>query len=114
MWPATDWSWGCRPLARLHQRCGRSQLTEHDLVPVDRLFTAGLRAMRDADEVPDPIRRAVRFRDGLMLALNAAAALRCSNLAMIRVGRHLIVRGDSYMLAFAAAEMKTRRRHAVP
>jgi integrase len=114
MWPAGDWSWLHRPLARLHQRAGRSQITEHDLVPVDRLFAAGLNAMRSADALVDPIRRAVRFRDGLMLALNAAAALRCRNLAMIQLGRHLIARGDGYVLAFQANEMKARRRHEVP
>jgi integrase/recombinase XerD len=114
--PAADWSWLRRPIARLHLRAGRSRITEHDLLPVDRLLRGGIRAMREAetDAGPSALYTAVRYRDGLMVALNAAAALRRRNLAAIRIGRNLVARGDCYILIFEADEMKTRRRHEIP
>ncbi len=61
-----------------------------------------------------PVLWAVRFRDGLMIALLAARPMRVSNLVSIRFGQHLIRQGDGWALVFEPHEMKNRRPFEIP
>ena len=65
-------------------------------------------------ESRNPVLRAVRFRDGLMIALLAARPLRVSNLVAIRLGQQLIRQGDGWALVFEPHEMKNRRPFEIP
>ena len=72
--------------------------------------------MRDAEAASslDPKLRAIQFRDGLMLALQAARALRRKNFAQIEIGWHLVRNAGGYVLRFEAAEMKNCRVFEIP
>jgi site-specific recombinase XerD len=58
--------------------------------------------------------RAVRFRDGLVLAIQSYCVLRLSNLVMLQVGRHVVQTSEGYWLLFTRDEMKGRRPHEMP
>ena len=68
----------------------------------------------DSDETPAPVRRAIGFRDGLMIALLAARPLRRRNLAAIVIGTNLLRTGNQFWLRFVAGETKNRRPIDVP
>jgi hypothetical protein len=60
-----------------------------------------------------PLRRASRFRNGLIVALLARRALRLKNFAAIAIGRHLVGREERYALLFPAGEMKNKQPYEV-
>lgn len=49
----------------------------------------------------------VRFRDGLMIALQTARALRMKNLVMIELENHMTRSSSGYWLKFSGGEIKT-------
>ena len=53
---------------------------------------------------------AVRYRNGLIIALLGYSAIRRRNLAMIEIGRHLTEDGEGYRLDFTAQETKQKRK----
>lgn len=57
-----------------------------------------------------PLKAALLFRDGLLLALLSICALRRKNISELWLGRNLVRQGTSYKVHFAAEEMKGRRR----
>lgn len=68
------------------------------------------------DEVPHrhnqrmtPLRRALCFRDGLMIFLMAQRPIRVSNFHQIRINTNLIIRPTSMVLAFEGSDMKSKR-----
>jgi integrase/recombinase XerD len=74
------------------------------------LAQLGKRLMQQAESsVRPPLSRATLFRDGLMIALLAYRPLRLSNLAMIKIGRHLIPQTAAYRLYFSGSEMKGKQ-----
>jgi integrase len=58
-------------------------------------------------------RRAVHFRDGLMIALLAARPLRLKNFASIVLGVHLVQKSGGWWLQFPAHRMKAKRPYEV-
>jgi len=50
---------------------------------------------------------AVRYRDGLMIALWAFIPLRRKNFAALEIGRHLLREGDSWFVIIPREEAKT-------
>jgi integrase len=71
------------------------------------------RLARDPEDLLFPARKggaktpAVRYRDGLLIALLAYRPVRRRNLAMMRLGRHLMKVGGSWRIVFGAEETKT-------
>ena len=49
---------------------------------------------------------AIRYRDGLMIALLAFIPLRRKNLAALEIGRHLIREGDGWFVIVPRTEIK--------
>jgi integrase len=72
------------------------------------LFSLGISLVESAlhDELQHR-ETALRYRDGLIIALLAARPIRAANLASMMVGKHLVARGDAYWLSFDAFETKT-------
>ena len=68
-----------------------------------------LLAESDTGEVRAPIWRALRARNGLMILFVATRGLRLANLAMIKIGRHLVPCENGYRLQFEPGETKNRR-----
>jgi site-specific recombinase XerD len=59
-------------------------------------------------------RRAVAYRDGLMIALLAHRPIRMRNLAALTLGRHLVEEGHMWWLVIRAEETKTGRPYEAP
>jgi site-specific recombinase XerD len=114
MFPTADWLWMRPIINRLRsQAVLRRDLTNRLLSP-RKMYRAGIRLMDQAGDARRPIWRATGFRDGLMLALQSARALRRKNLAAISVGATLLRHGDGYMIAVPAAAMKSHRLYEIP
>jgi len=116
MWPHRDWRWLRQLVARLHRMAVPARSVINRIRPSRQLYHLGLRLMAENDEATSscstslcPMLRASRYRDGLMLALQAARPLRLKNLASIELGRQLRRVSNGYLLCFDASEMKNRR-----
>lgn len=60
-----------------------------------------------ADDKSHSLFRATRFRDGMILVFGALAVPRISALRTMVLGQHIAGSGDSYRIAWSAAEMKS-------
>lgn len=106
--PSQDWSW-LKAVERQLARKVQPRRKRHRMVDSTVLYGLGHRLMDEASAMPVDVDAALRFRDGLMIALLAVIPLRRRNLAMIRIGRHLVVEGERYLLVFRAEETKNRQ-----
>jgi hypothetical protein len=109
MAPEEDWDW----LAQLY-RALRSQVRPvrdkaSRLRSIEELVTLGERKMDEAESAPgwSARRRAVLYRDGLMIAVLAYRPVRLKNFAGMRLGRHLTKVGGCWQILFAADETKS-------
>lgn len=110
MLPNQDLSWLKSMKARLHsaapvQQAGGPAITSPQILQV------GLTLMtQDAsgEGCSSTLSRAVRYRDGLMIALLAFAPLRRKNLSSLEIGRHLVGDENQRYIIIPAAETKTR------
>jgi integrase/recombinase XerD len=58
-------------------------------------------------------RRAVHYRDGLIIALRAYRPLRLKNFASIVLGVHVVQQGGGWWLKFPTSRMKAKRPYEV-
>jgi integrase len=115
MAPEAELNWMRPVIARLHRKVQPSRLKRHRLVDSAELFAFGVEIMCEAEAANmQDWRKALRYRDGLMIALLAARPLRQGNFTPIEIDRHLLHRGDGYQLRFLASETKPRRRLEFP
>jgi integrase/recombinase XerD len=77
--------------------------------PIDELAALGERLMDKAESTPkwSKRRRAVLFRDGLMIAILAYRPVREKNFAAMRLSRHLTKVGGRWQIFFDGAETKS-------
>jgi integrase len=109
MLPNQDFFWLKSMKARLHsaapvQQAGGPAITSLQILQV------GLTLMTQnapAEGRRSTLSRAVRYRDGLMIALLAFAPLRRKNLASLEIGRHLVGNDNERYIIIPAAETKT-------
>ena len=85
-------------------------------VPPSTTYDLAMKIMAEAEgpTLEKDLQRALRYRDGLMIAILAARAPRRSNFAAIEIGRHLTRDGDQYHLCFPGEEMKNGRPWEAP
>ena len=62
---------------------------------------------KPAPGTPISMDDAVRYRDGLMIALLAFIPIRRKNLAALEIGRHLVREGDGWFVIIPGEEAKT-------
>jgi integrase/recombinase XerD len=110
--PERDWRWLRRIVRRLGLRA-RPRDRRHEVVEIKELFRLGLRLMGQAEMNKNltPFRRALAYRDGLIIALFAADPLRLANIAALEIGRTLIKDGTTWSFEIPAEETKERRLH---
>jgi integrase len=118
MMPDKDWSWLRAIKARLH-RAAPVHSPRGPVVTSVQLLELGLQLMEESKPAPGRaigIEKAVKYRDGLMLALLALIPLRRKNLAALEVGRHLILERDCWLVIIPGEEAKagTPIEFAVP
>jgi integrase len=106
--PQQDWNWLKAVKARLHAAVpagGRSG----PVITSVQLLDLGQQLMDESKPTPGTLIRmadAIRYRDGLMIALLAFIPLRRENLAALEIGRHLIREGDAWFLIVPRTEVK--------
>jgi site-specific recombinase XerD len=108
MFPERDRAWLQQVVNRLHRRATTAKPSINRIVPTRSLWKAGIKLMVEAHKADglSPLLKASRYRDGLMLALQAARPLRLTNLTSLDVDRHLKRVGNAYVVAFEANDMK--------
>ncbi len=106
MAPERDWTWLKTIVWRLEgaERSRRGKAGR--MVTVSQLIDLGLELMEAAEHKTDPLKGAIAYRDGLMIALLICRPVRRRNLAMIEITRHLVRAGRRWHLAFEANETK--------
>jgi len=109
MMPDHDWSWLKSIKARLYAAAPAYGTTKPVITSL-QLLDLGQQLMDESQPTPSaPIRMAdaVRYRDGMMIALLAFMPLRRKNLAAIEIGRHLVREKDTWFVILPCAESKT-------
>ena len=109
MMPERDWTWLKAVKARLYRGGARAAPTGPVITSV-QLLDLGQQLMDESKPAPGtPISKhdALRYRDGLMIALLAFIPLRRKNLAALEIGRHLVREGDSWFVIIPREETKT-------
>ena len=112
---ARDWA----PLEALVvalEREAHPRPRRHLVVPIDELYRLGLRLMNRADsERPlSMFRRALLYRDGLMIALLSATVLRRRNLSELTPDRTIVATGDRWSVSIPARQAKSRLHIEIP
>jgi integrase len=113
--PVEDWRWLRAVAFRLRHQARSVRNKTMRMQSPDMLEALGLQLMTDAEiQVRwPPLKRATRFRNGLMIALLARRPLRLKNFAAIAIGRHLVGEEGRYTLLFPAEEMKNKQPYEV-
>ena len=109
--PNTDWHWLLEVTRRLSRQV-TPRAKRYRMVDPDRLLDLGLSLMQANDD--GTLAGAVRYRDGLIIALLACRPLRRRNIAGIRVDKNLVKAGEGYVLVFNAAETKNHQALEFP
>jgi integrase/recombinase XerD len=114
--PQSNWEWlgQLRRNLKAQVRPARDKLSR--LKQPQDLMALGERLMDEAEASSERSarRRAIRYRDGLMIALLAYRPIRRRNLAMMQLGRHLMKVSGCWRIVFAAEETKTRVPYEAP
>jgi integrase/recombinase XerD len=109
----------CRWLAELYRRLRRlaepARNKRARLRPARDLVDLGRRMMQSAEQADgwSRRRRAVQYRDGLMIAVGAYRPLRPANFASMILGVHLVQQRRGWWVKFPASEMKARGPYEV-
>jgi integrase/recombinase XerD len=104
--PGPDVSHIRRAIARLRARYGRSRIQASRVVGIDDLYRLGLKLMADAAGEPTPRRRALRYRDGLMVSLLAAIPLRSENATNLTLAESFVQLGARWWIDIRGSSMK--------
>lgn len=105
--PESDWKFiGCI-VSKIRGRSEPVSGKRSRLVGTDELLGLGLRLMDDASKRPSPLRSAIIFRDGLIIALLALRPLRRRNLSELTIGRDLLRTSEGWMIIIPSSATKT-------
>jgi integrase/recombinase XerD len=102
-----DWSWIHRVASRVRYRHVPVRDKRPKLVGTHVLLDLGLHLINSAIAFPNDRRRALTFRDGLIVALLSLRPLRPKNLAALTLDQHLEKIGDTWVVHIAPEETKT-------
>jgi integrase/recombinase XerD len=113
--PEVDWRWLAELWMRLGRRAEPAVNKRLRLRPSRDLVDLGRSMMTSAEQENgwSERRRAVHYRDGLMIALLAHRPLRLKNFASIVLGVHLAQQGVAWWLQFPMTRMKAKRPYEV-
>ena len=105
--PSTDWGWLSLRYSRLKHRATPSRNKLPAMRSVSELYDLGISLMEAAKaRGGQPIRTAIAYEQGLMIALLAVRPLRIRNFQALELGTSLRPNGDGYAIVFSADEMK--------
>ena len=109
--PSQNWKWLLNGLKKVRSKAKPVRNKLKRLQPAQKLDQLGNALMQRAqsDSELSFYKRALMFRDGLMIAILIHRPLRLSNFASIDVGGRLQILAKSAVLFFPAEEMKGKR-----
>ena len=109
MMPEGDWTWLKVIKGRLHA-AAPARAPSGPVITSLQLLELGQQLMDESKPADTSIRMrdAIRYRDGMMIALVAFIPIRHKNLAELELGRHLIGEGDDWFVVIPREETKTR------
>ncbi len=116
MAPNIDWAWLRRIRARLRRMATPARDDRARLVPATTVHDLGMELMQraEAGNGLKAFRRALLFRDGLMICILSACHVRSRNMAAMSIGRSLQRRGDEWWITFGPGETKNGRPFEMP
>jgi integrase/recombinase XerD len=116
MEPVTDWAWLRRIVARLRRSATPARDDRVRLLPAKTLFDLAANLMERAETTTSlpGWRRALLFRDGLMIATLCAWAPRARTIAATMIDTNLERRGEVWWMAFGPQETKNHRLVEIP
>jgi integrase len=107
MGPERDWRFLKRLSARVRARAEPASAKASRLVGTDQLVGLGLALIEKAARQSTPLRSALLFRDGLIIAFLALRPLRLRNLAGLTLGKDLVRVGENWSIVLPPAATKT-------
>lgn len=111
MVPERDWTW-LRCAANKARSTAKNLRSKRDRMQTpDRLLDLAHTLMDEADTDPDlsNFKRALMFRDGVLILFLIHRPLRRKNIAALTLGTHIVFEGQDAFLAIPAEEMKSHR-----
>jgi integrase/recombinase XerD len=116
MAPNNDWKWLRRIQARLRRMATRARDDRTRLAPTVTVLDLGSRLMQRAEKSSglSERRRALLFRDGLMICVLCACPVRARNLTGLSLDSSLQRRGDEWWVSLGPDETKNRRPFEMP
>ena len=111
--PNHDWSWLLTITKRI-AASARRRPKKYAQVSSDKLYLLGLELMDQAvaetsDQHDVPKATAIKYRDGLLIAMLSLVVLRRRTLTALRSDQHLVRAGDLWALAIPAKDVKGKR-----
>jgi integrase len=117
--PDLDWSHLLNAYRHKRSNVEPARDKEAHMRPLDELIDLARELMNAALTAPErphrqkigmtPLQRALTYRDGLVIFLQSYLVLRVSNLLNLRIGKTLIIRPSSMVVAYEDEQMKQSR-----
>jgi integrase/recombinase XerD len=109
--PECDWGFIKKAAARLRANTIPARDKRGRLLPIADVIAHGSQMLKRAEENEglSELGRAALYRDGLVLLFLAHHPMRLRNLSSLRIGHHLIQRGQLFILKIDRSETKTRQ-----
>jgi integrase/recombinase XerD len=109
--PTQDWSWLLNAVKKLRSKAKPTRNKLKRLQPAQKLDLLGCKLMDEAETNAKLTfyKRALMFRDGLMISLLIHRPLRLGNFASVDIGGRLTLYAKSAVFSFPAEEMKSKR-----
>lgn len=111
--PNADWSWLQRADTRLRRDLGSGDLKPAPALTALKLFRWSLGRMADVDADPtlDDRKRAIGFRQALMIGVLISCPVRRRAFLAMTVSNHIVEIEDGFQLHFSADDMKDDNPH---
>jgi integrase/recombinase XerD len=112
--PDCDWSWIRTVISRIHARHVPTDRKRDRIVSPVELFELGRDLMRRAASERAELKRALTYRDGLMISVLSARPLRLKNLLGLELSRTFVRWADTWWIDIPAEETKTKELIEIP
>jgi integrase len=109
-------NWLNRAERRMYRGSEPNRLKKPLPISAEALFAWSVNRLSDLDKGPadNPVNHAVAFRQALMVGIQVACPVRRRAMVAMTVDKHVVPVGDGFLLRWAAADMKDRRRREMP
>lgn len=114
--PDAEWSWLATACSRLQTKADRRSLPAPHPITASQIFQWSLARMEEVEEDGrlQPLKKAIWFRQALMIGFLIARPVRRRALLAMKVEQHLVEVSDRFHLQFAAEDMKDKKDRDFP